>query len=284
MTPCATIASPAFTDELAQRLPHGLVVEHRSRQPHGVRTGCVSYEGQTEERATAFRAVPSRLDGERFVDLLLRRELVQESFRRRRRFDRLDLGLEHRDCRSDCRSPVVTERLGEPFVQRAELEEVEELAHLLTVERFEPKSVRRDLERHVAKQHHHVGVATDPLFVLAEAGAQLRGLFVDVLEDAVDAAVRVDQLRRRLLTDARDTGEVVGRVAAQRGVLRVQLRRDAGALLDAGFVVERVVGHAASVVEDLDQRILDELVRVAVAGDDRAPRRLGRAPGSRAWR
>ena len=63
-------------------------------------------------------------------------------------------------------------------------------------------------------------------------------------------------------------GQVVGRVAAQRGVLEVLRRRDAGALDDAGLVVERVVGDAAPVVEHLDVRVLDELVAVAVAGDD----------------
>ena len=42
----------------------------------------------------------------------------------------------------------------------------------------------------------------------------------------------------------------------------------AGALLDAGLVVEGVVGHAPLVVEDLDVRVLDQLVAVAVAGDD----------------
>ena len=64
-------------------------------------------------------------------------------------------------------------------------------------------------------------------------------------------------------------GQVVARVAAQRRVLGVLRGRDAAAPLDdAGFVVERVVGDAALVVEHLDVRVGDELVRVAVAGDD----------------
>ena len=63
-------------------------------------------------------------------------------------------------------------------------------------------------------------------------------------------------------------GEVVARVAAERGVLGVLRRRDAGALEDAGLVVEHVVGDAAPVVEHLDVRVGDELVAVAVAGDD----------------
>ena len=75
----------------------------------------------------------------------------------------------------------------------------------------------------------------------ARFGPQLRRLLVEVGEDAVEAAVGVDQLGRRLLADAGHAGQVVGRVAPQRGVLRVLRRRDAGALDDAGLVVERVV-------------------------------------------
>ena len=63
-------------------------------------------------------------------------------------------------------------------------------------------------------------------------------------------------------------GQVVGRVAPQGRVLRVERGGHAGALGDAGLVVERVVGHAPLVVEHLDVGVLDELVAVAVAGDD----------------
>ena len=52
----------------------------------------------------------------------------------------------------------------------------------------------------------------------------------------------------------------------------------AGPLLDAGLVVEGVVADAAPVVEHLDVRVLDQLVGVAVAGDDDDV-----APRSRAW-
>src|SRR5581483_12481829 len=43
---------------------------------------------------------------------------------------------------------------------------------------------------------------------------------------------------------------------------------NAGALLDAGLVVQHVVAHAPAVVEDLDVGVFDQLVGVAVAGDD----------------
>ena len=116
--------------------------------------------------------------------------------------------------------------------------------------------------------------------VLALLGRQL----VEVLEDPFEVAVGGDQLRRRLLADARDAREVVARVAAQRGVLGVLPGGDAGALDDAGFVVERVVGDAALVVEHLDVRVFDELVGVAVAGDDDDVDARRRRRGWRAWR
>ena len=97
---------------------------------------------------------------------------------------------------------------------------------------------------------------------------QLGGQLVEVGEHAVEVAVLVDELGRSLLADARNTRQVVGGIAAQSGVLGILGRRHPGALLDAGLVVEGVVADPAPVVEHLHQRILDELVGVAVAGDD----------------
>ena len=89
-----------------------------------------------------------------------------------------------------------------------------------------------------------------------------------MLEDLFERPVGRHELRRRLLTDARDAGEVVARVAAERRVHGVLLRGDARTLDDPRLVVQHVVGHAASVVEDLDVRVRHELVGVPVAGDD----------------
>ena len=158
------------------------------------------------------------------------------------------------------------ERLGEALGERAELEEVEQPLDLVHVRLHHERLGQ--LDGRVAAQDHHLVVLADPLLVLGERRPQLRRLLVDVGEDAVEPAVRVDQLGRRLLPDAGHAGQVVARVAAQRGVLRVLRRRDAGALDDAGLVVERVVADAAPVVEHLDVGVLDELVGVAVAGDD----------------
>ena len=119
----------------------------------------------------------------------------------------------------------------------------------------------------------------------ARFGAQLGRLLVEVGEDPVEAAVGVDQLGRRLLPHPGHAGQVVGRVAAERGVLRRSAPGvHAGALEDAGLVVEGVVGHAALVVEHLDVRVLDQLVAVAVAGDDDDVVAVRRGPRWPAWR
>jgi hypothetical protein len=117
-------------------------------------------------------------------------------------------------------------------------------------------------------EEHEVEVLASSRLVRRQVLAQLRRLLVGVGEDPVEAAVRVDELRGGLLADTRHTGKVVGIVATQRGVLRIQLRRHARAFGDPRLVVQRVVADSALVVEHLDVRILDELVAVAIAGDD----------------
>ena len=127
--------------------------------------------------------------------------------------------------------------------------------------------VEPDLEFGVADELHHLDVVADVVLVGGEVLTQLRGELVEHGVDAVDPAALVDQLRRRLLPDPGHTGQVVGVVAPQGGVLDVVDGLDAGSLEDAGLVVEGVVAHAPLVVEDLDVGVLDELIAVAVAGD-----------------
>jgi len=91
---------------------------------------------------------------------------------------------------------------------------------------------------------------------------------VEVLEDAVEPAVGGDELGGGLLPHPGHAGEVVGRVAAQGGVLRVHRRRHPGALEDPGLVVVGVLGDASLDVDDAHVGVLDELVGVAVAGED----------------
>ena len=154
--------------------------------------------------------------------------------------------------RVPCRSPSASYSRS---CERTELEEVEQPLDLVGLGLDRQRRRGRHSIGRVAAEHHQLVVRPDPRLVLGERRAQLRRLLVDVGEDAVEAAVGVDQLGRGLLADARHAGQVVARVAAQRRVLRVLRGRDAGLLDDAGLVVERVVADAAPVVEHLDVRI-----------------------------
>ena len=136
-----------------------------------------------------------------------------------------------------------------------------------------------DIERHVAHERDDAGVRAGQLLVLGQVLAQLRRLLVEVREDPVEVAVLGEELGRRLLPDARHARQVVRGVAAQRGQQHVLRGRHAAAVEDARLVVERVVAHAALVVEHAHVGVLHELEAVAVARDDDdlglALRRLG---------
>ena len=184
-----------------------------------------------------------------------------------------DLGLQgfaRRGARrraSRCADAERGQRFVQPVVERTKLEEVEQPLHFLVVGRH-GESVELDLDRGVAAQRHHLEVVSRATLVLDQRRLQLRGLLTDVSEDAIEAAVLVQQLGRGLLPHPGHAFQVVTGVAAQRRVLGVERRRDTRLLLDAGLVVERVVADAALVVEHLHVWIVDELVAVAVAGDD----------------
>ena len=219
------------------------------------------------QHRAALRASPHPGQG----DVVDRHQLLERA-RRRRDDEDLEPFAVERCGRLGATPPDRLERGDGPVGQGPELERLEQLAGLVEVRRR--RAQRLDVHaRDVAHQRRRPGVAPYLLLRRDEAVAQLRAALGDVLVDAVDAAVVVDQLGRRLLADPRDAGEVVARVAAERGVLRIQRRRDAGAGQDAGLVVERVVADAALVVEDADGAVglglcvLDELVAVPVAGD-----------------
>ena len=89
-----------------------------------------------------------------------------------------------------------------------------------------------------------------------------------MLVNAVDAAVLIDQFGCSLFANPGDTGKIVGRIAAKRGVVHIVSWLYTGTFEDAGFVIERVVRNTTLVVEHLDMRIMNELVAVAIASDD----------------
>ena len=144
------------------------------------------------------------------------------------------------------------DRFDQAVPQRAELEEVEELPHLLAVPAAHPQRVDVDVARHVADEGCRFGVHAHLRLRGSKVLPQLGRELVEAGEDPVEVAVLVDELGRRLLADAGNTGQVVARITSERGVDRVLRRGDARAFEDAGLVVQGVVADASPVVQNLD--------------------------------
>ena len=140
--------------------------------------------------------------------------------------DRRDLGEELVARRARFDPGLRAEHLGETVGEGAELEEVEQALDLGRLRRDRQRLEVDALDRRVVPEQHQLEVLAGPLLVGDQVVAELRRLLVGVGEDAVEPAVLRDQLGRGLLPHAGNAGQVVGRVAAQRGVLRVQRGRD----------------------------------------------------------
>ncbi len=123
------------------------------------------------------------------------------------------------------------------------------------------------VERHVADQRDDLGIHANPFLVFGQVLAQLGREGVEMGVQGVEVSVLIDQLRRRLLPDPRDAGQVVRGVPPKGGEDGVQLRANPGPRFDPRLVIEGVVADPTAVVEHPDVGILDELVGVAVAGD-----------------
>lgn len=104
--------------------------------------------------------------------------------------------------------------------------------------------------------------------MLAEVGARLALDLLGALHQLRERTELVDPLRGGLLADARDAGEVVGRVAAQRGEVRVLGGGQAVLLEDLLRGEAGQLGDTLGGVEDRDV-VGDQLEGVAVARDDR---------------
>ena len=90
---------------------------------------------------------------------------------------------------------------------------------------------------------------------------------VDAREHGLEVAEALQQVRRGLVPDARDAGDVVARVALEADEVGDQLGRDAVAVDHALAVVDLRVRDAPRGGHD-PHPLVDELVGVAVAGDD----------------
>ncbi|CAB4825743.1 unannotated protein [freshwater metagenome] len=240
------------------------IAEHARRDPQDLGEIRVCHDGEPAERRATGLARPCARKVER-------RAPCQCSDRLRGTACGADLGLDGiRSVRPIGGIRVVVPRADhqtQPVEQRPELEEVEQSPHL--------DHVRVDLgllnihgDRGIPAKQHQVVVHARLCLVGGERLAKLGGLRPNVPVDAVQIAVGVDEFRGRLLPNPGHTRQVVTRVPAQRRVLRILLRGDPGALEDAGLVVERVVTHAALVVQHTHERVLDELITVPVPRDN----------------
>ncbi len=272
---CATNGGPPAPSERGERLVHLLVAHQLAVEV--IHVTVVACHREAHERARDRRGFPTQVERVASAGF---HHCVQHCERRLRVAGDRDLHLERLRI-LDCRG--LADGVEHPLPDRAERELVEQHAHLLPVPRTLTELVGLHPEIEIAAQQRHLAVLEDAVAHLVEVLPLLRWQLVEVLQDRFERAVGGHELRGGLLADAGHTGQVVARVAAQRRVFGVLHRCDAGALEDAGFVVEHVVGHAPPVVQHFDVRVFDELVGVAVAGhDDHVDAGVTGPPGQRA--
>jgi hypothetical protein len=122
-----------------------------------------------------------------------------------------DLGLEDRAPPAQAlpTPEAFAEGVGQPPHERPELEKPEQLHELVTIDWPLHQIEGSDLEGHVTHQRHHLGVGACLLLVCLKALPQLGRLLRGMGEDPVEIAVGGDQLRRGLLPDTGNSGQVV---------------------------------------------------------------------------
>ncbi len=135
-----------------------------------------------------------------------------------------------------------------------------------------PREVQ--LHRHVAADRRHDTARTGGIGMLAQVLAELALDARRRLEDRIERAILLQQLRGRLLPHAHHTGDVVRAVALEAEVVRHLLRRHAVALEDRVAVVHDDVRDALPRAHDM-HAVVHELQRVLVSGDEQDARTLG---------
>ena len=162
----------------------------------------------------------------------------------------------------------IGERLLEPAQRVAQLPVAEHGPHAGAVDLARHLDLEVDVDRHVADHRRELLGEPRGVGVLGEVLLALgAGDLVDAGQHGLEVAEALQQVRGRLVADARDAGDVVGGVALEPDEVRDQLRRDAVAVDHALAVVDLRVGHAAARAHD-PHAVVDELVGVAVARDD----------------
>ncbi len=164
---------------------------------------------------------------------------------------------------------------GQPFDQGAELVLAEEPDDLGTVVVAEPRRRDVELDRQVPMDGHQLPVHHHLVVVVDDLETQLLGHdAVRFGVDRVEGAEVEEQLGRRLVTDARDARDVVGRVALERLEVDHLVRRQPVAVEDRRRVVDDRLLDPAARRHDRGP-LADELEHVEVAGHDRRLEAIG---------
>ena len=157
--------------------------------------------------------------------------------------------------------------LVDPLQQGAELELAEELLHRRAVGRLDDERVEVDVERDLAVDGRELLRVGSGLRRLLQVLAPLRARDgVEVGVDALHAPELDEQLGGRLVADAGDSGDVVGRVALEADEVGDHLGADPVALHDPLGRVDDDVLDAPRRHHDAD-RVGGELEGVAVGRD-----------------
>ena len=172
--------------------------------------------------------------------------------------------------RADRADEAVREGLVEALAEHLELEGVEELVDLLPVPGHRQQVTGHGadgLGGQVGEQRGELAVAQHAAEVLAQRVAGLALDLVHPVDQGLQRAELRDPLGRGLLPHPGDAGQVVARVAADRGEVGV-LRRGEPVLLAYGL--RREAGHLGDAAPGHQRRhpVRDQLEHVAVAGDD----------------
>ena len=112
------------------------------------------------------------------------------------------------------------QRVEQPVAQHAELEVVEQPVDLVAVPRLHAQRVGCLRQRHILDQIGELSVEHDVRQVGAQRVADLALHRVHLVDERLQRAVLGDPLRRGLLPHARNAGQVVAGVTAQRREVR----------------------------------------------------------------
>ena len=176
---------------------------------------------------------------------------------------------------------AVREGAVQPVAQDPELERVEELVDLVPVPRHRPQVTGARLERDVPGQLGQLPVAQHRAEVLAELVPGLALDLVDPVHQLAQRAELGDPPGRGLLPHPRDVRQVVARVSAQRGEVRVLGR---GQAVLGHDLLRGEPGHVADTAPGHQHRdvVVDQLQVVPVSADDEhVHARLGGRHGQR---